>query len=123
EGAHAPLATCDSQRTVTGSDRRCRLDPPKTCGSGRSSDPWPLGRRSAEWRQEQLHCDAGRTSLTLCHADQSAEQTNRSCGCCLEPACSQTSRYAETLADLGPRTGDGQTQGLHSSYRRASLLL
>jgi hypothetical protein len=32
-------------------------------------------------------------------------------------------RYAEALADLGSRTGDGQTQGLHGSYRCAGLLL
>ena len=29
---------------------------------------------------------------------------------------SQTPGYAETLVDLGPWTGDGQTQGLHRSY-------
>jgi hypothetical protein len=36
-------------------------------------------------------------------------------GCCLESACSQAARYAETLADLGSRTGDGEAQGLYGS--------
>jgi hypothetical protein len=116
EAAHAPLATFQRAWTVTRADRRCYLDPRTTCGSGRPSDSWSLGRRSAERRQEQLYRDTGRTPFTLCHADQSTEQRNRSCGCCLEPACSQTPRYAETLADLGRRTGDGETQGLHGSY-------
>ena len=71
-----------------GSDRRCHLDPRKACGSGRPSDSWSLGRRSAERRQEQLHCDTGRTPFTLCHVDQGAEQRNGSRGCCLESACS-----------------------------------
>jgi hypothetical protein len=31
--------------------------------------------------------------------------------------------YAETLADVGPRTGDGETQGLYGSYGCAGLLL
>jgi hypothetical protein len=88
EAAHAPLAPCNGQRTVPGSDRRCHLDPRKACGSGRSSDSRSLGRRSAERCQEQLHCNPGRTSLALCHAAQGAEQRNRSCGCCLESACS-----------------------------------
>ena len=51
------------------------------------------------------------------------EQRNGSCSCCLEPACSQTPRHAETLADVGSRTGDGETQGLHGSYRCAGLFL
>src|ERR1700690_1760925 len=106
QAAHAPLATCNRQRTVPGADRRCRLDPRKAYGSGRSSDSWSLGRRSAERGQEQLYCDTGRTPFTLYHADQGAEQRNGSCGCCLEPACSQAPRYAETLADVGPRTED-----------------
>jgi IS30 family transposase len=38
-------------------------------------------------RQEQLHCNPGRTSFALCHAAQGAEQRNGSCGCCLESAC------------------------------------
>jgi DNA-binding CsgD family transcriptional regulator len=88
EAAHAPLAPCNGQRAVTESDRRCHIDPRKACGSGRSSDSWSLGRRPAERRQEQLHCDPGRTSFALCHADQGAEQRNGSCGCCLESACS-----------------------------------
>ena len=54
------------QRTVTRADRRCHLDPRKTCGSGRPSDSWPLGRRSAERCKEQLHCDAGGAAFTLC---------------------------------------------------------
>src|ERR1700743_6302 len=62
-------------------------------------------------------------TFTLCHADQGTEQRNRSCSCCLEPARSQTPHYAETLADLGPRAGDGETQGLHGSYRCAGLFL
>ena len=41
----------------------------KACGSGRPSDSWPLGRRSAGRWKEQLYCDAGRTPLTFCHAD------------------------------------------------------
>src|SRR5262249_43031860 len=58
-----------------------------------------------------------------CHADQGARQRNGSCGCCLESARSQTPGYAATFADLGPRTGDGQTQGLHGSYRCAGVFL
>ncbi len=111
------------QRAVTRSDRRCHIDPRKTCGSGRPSGSWSLGRRSAERRKEQLHRDTGRTPFTIRHADQSAEQRNRSCRCCLESARSQTPRYAETLADVGSRTGDGETQGLHGSYRCAGLFL
>jgi IS30 family transposase len=38
--------------------------------------------------------------------------------CRIESACSQTSSYAETLADLGSRTRDGQTQRLHGSDGR-----
>ena len=69
EAAHAPLASFQRAGTITGADRRCHLDPPKACGSGRPSDSWPLGRRSAGRWKEQLNCDAGRTPLTLCHAD------------------------------------------------------
>ena len=112
-----PLATCHRQRTVTGSDCRCHLDPRKA-GSGRSSSPWPLGRRSAEWRKEQLHGDPGRASFALCHADQSAQQRHRSCRCCIEPARSLASRYPATLANRGSRTGDGQAQGFHGSDGR-----
>src|SRR5579859_5973600 len=54
---------------------------------------------------------------------QRREQRNRSCGCCLESACSQTSRYAETLTDVGSRTGDGEAQRIHGSDRCAGLLL
>jgi hypothetical protein len=48
--------------------------PRTTCGGGRPSDSWSLGRRSADRRQEQLHCNSGRTPFALCHADQGAEQ-------------------------------------------------
>ena len=48
---------------------------------------------------------------------------NGSCGCCLEPACAQTPRYPATLADVGPRSEDGQTQGLYGSYGCAGVLL
>jgi Helix-turn-helix domain len=68
-------------------------------------------------------CDSGRTSFTLCHADQSAQQRNSSCSCGLEPARSQAPRYAETLVDLGPWTGDGETPGLYGSYGCAGVLL
>ena len=78
--------------TVSGQSRGQIVDAisirEKACGSGRSSDSWSLGRRSAERRQEQLHCNPGRTSFALCHAAQGAEQRNGSCGCCLESACS-----------------------------------
>ena len=66
-----------AQRTVTRTDRRCHLHPRKTCGSGRPSDSRPLGRRSAERCQEQLHCDAGGTPFALCHADQGAAAKTR----------------------------------------------
>ncbi len=46
-----------------------------------------------------------------------------SCRCCFESTCSQTPRYAETLADLGSRTRDGQAQGLYGSHGCAGLLL
>ena len=62
-------------------------------------------------------------SFTFSHAGQSAEQRNGSGGCCLEPACSQTPGYAETLADVGPRTGDGETQGLYGGDGCESLFL
>src|SRR5262249_13120339 len=39
-----------------GADRRRHFDPRTTCGSGRPSDPWSLGRRSAGRWKEQLHC-------------------------------------------------------------------
>ena len=87
EATHASLATCQSQRTVPRTDRRCHLDPGKTRGGGRPSDSWSLGRGSAERSQEQLHGHSGRTSFALCHADQSAEQGNGSCRCCPESAC------------------------------------
>ena len=38
---------CQCQRTVTRTDRRCRLPPRKTCGGRRPSDSRPLGRGSA----------------------------------------------------------------------------
>ncbi len=78
---------------------------------------------STKRRQEQLYRDAGRTPFTLRDADQGTEQRNRRCRCCLEPARSQATVYAETLADVGSRTGDGKTQGFHGSYRCAGLLL
>ena len=92
-------------------------------GSGRSSDPWPLGRRSAGRCKEQLHCDSGRTSFALCRADQSVRQRHGSCRCCLESARSQTSRYPATLTNMGSRTGDGQAQELHGGHERQGLLL
>ena len=70
--------------------------------------PESLGRRSAERLKKQLHSNARRASFTLCHADQGAEQRDGSCSGGFESACSQTPRYAETLADLGPRTGDAK---------------
>src|SRR6202522_829438 len=104
-------------------DRRCDFDPPKACGSGRPSPSWSLGRRSAGRWKEQLHCDSGGTSFALCHADQGAEQRNRSGGCGFNSACSQTPFFAKTFADLGSRTGDGQAQGVYGSHEGASLLL
>src|ERR1700743_714917 len=62
-------------------------------------------------------------TFTLCHPDQGTEQRNRNCSCCLEPARSHAPHYAETLADMGPWTGDGETQGIHGSYRCAGVLL
>ena len=123
EAAYAPLTTCQPQWTVPRSDCRCHLDPGKTRRSGRPSDTRSLGRRSAERCQEQLYCDSGRTSFTLCHADQSAQQRNSSCSCCLEPARSQAPDYTETLVDVGPWTGDGETPGLYGSYGCAGVLL
>jgi hypothetical protein len=111
------------QGTIPWPDRRCHLDPRKTCGSGRPSDSWSLGRRSAERCQEQLSCDTGRTPFTLCHADQGTQQRDGSCGCCFESTWAQTPRNAETLADVGPRTGDGETQGVYGSYGCAGVLL
>src|SRR5207249_7337856 len=51
EAAHASLAPFQRAWTCTGADRRCHLDPRTASGSGRPSDPWPLGRRSAGRRK------------------------------------------------------------------------
>jgi hypothetical protein len=64
-----------------------------------------------------------RTPFTLCPVDQSTQQRNGSRSSCFEPACSQAHRHAETLTHVGPWTGDGETQGLHGSYRCAGLFL
>ena len=119
----APLAALSYLQRLARSNRRCHLHQRKACRSGRPGNSWPLGRRSVERRQKQLHGNPGRTSFALCHADQGAQQRNGSGGCGLESACSQTPRYAATLTDLGPRTREGQTQGLHRSYGCAGLLL
>jgi len=65
----------------------------------------------------------GRAPFTLCHADQGTEQRNRSCRYRLKSTRSQTPRYAETLAHVGSRTGDGEAQGLYGGYRGAGLFL
>ena len=49
---------------------------------------WPLGRRSASRRKEQLHCNAGGAAFTLSHADQSAEQKHGGGGGGIEQTCS-----------------------------------
>jgi hypothetical protein len=94
---HAPLATRNRQRKGARSDGRRHLDPRKTCGSGRPSGSWSLGRRSAGRRQKQLQCDADRTPFTLRHADPGAQQRNGSCSHRVESACSQAPRHAKTL--------------------------
>ena len=111
--------------------RRSRHSANTDSHAGRSSMPSPSAKDQRKWKterflaigkaicwrwKEQLHCDAGGAPFTLCHADQSAEQRNGSCGCCLESACSQAPCYAETLADVGSRTGDGEAQGLYGGY-------
>src|SRR6202022_2171370 len=108
QALYAPLATCNGQRTVAGSNRRRPRDPRKSCGSGRSSGSRALGRRSAERGKEQLHRDLSRASFALCHAGQSAGQRHRSCRSSLEPACSKTAGKPAALADVGPRVGDGR---------------
>ena len=104
-------------------DHRRHLHPRTTCGSGRPSDSWSLGRGSAERWKEQLHGDTRRAAFSLSHADQSAGQRHRS-GCSgIEQTCSQTSGNSATLADVGSRTGDGQAQGVYRGHRCAGLLL
>src|SRR5262249_46237242 len=88
EAENAPLASFERAWTIPRPDRRCPLDSRKTGGRTRPSDSWPLGRRSAKWWKEQLHCDVSGAAFPLSHADQSAEQGNGSCRCCLESACS-----------------------------------
>ena len=45
--------------------RRRHLYPRTASRGGRPSDSWPLGRRSAGRRKEQLHCNAGGAAFTL----------------------------------------------------------
>ena len=101
----------------TWSDRRCHFHSRTTCGSRRPSDSWSLGRRSAERRKEQLHCDTRGAAFTFSHADQGAEQRHGSGRGGIEQTCSQTSGNPATLADVGSRTGDGQAQGVYGGHR------
>jgi len=85
---HASLAPFQRAWTFTRADRRCHLDPRTASGGGRPSDSWPLGRRSAGRRKEQLHCNAGRAAFTLCNADQGAEQRHGGGRSSIEQTCS-----------------------------------
>ena len=91
---------------------------------GNQNDTFHLAVRRAEGVISGDHlAPVVRTSFTLCHADQSAQQRNSNCSCGLEPARSQAPHYVETHVDLGPWTGDGQTPGHYGSYRCAGVLL
>src|ERR1700730_17927499 len=89
----------------------------------RKTEPWPLGRRSAGRRKEQLHCNAGRAAFTLSRADQGAEQRYGGGRGGVDQTPSETAGDLAPLADLGSRVGDGQAQGVYGSHECAGLLL
>jgi len=120
---HAPLATCNGQRTVPRTNRRCHLDPGKARGSGRPSDSRPLEGDLLSGAKNSYIATLVERHSRFAMLIQGSEQRHGSCRCRLKSACSQTPRYPATLADVGSRVGDGQTQNFHRGHECKGLLL
>ena len=82
-----------------------------------------IGRAICCAGQEQSRGHAGGASFALCMLVKVPSKDTDSGGGRLEPACAQTSGDVASLADLGPRTGDGQAQELYGGDGCAGLLL
>ena len=104
-------------------DRGCCLHPRKTCGSRRSCHSRTLGGRSVARGAQQSRSHSGGASFAFLHAGEGARQRHRHGGGRPEPARAPTPSDAASLANLGPRAGDGRAQKLHDGYGCAGLLL
>src|SRR5215467_13409475 len=105
------------------SDRGCCLHLRKTCGSQRSCHSRTLGGRSVARGAQQSRSHSGGTSFAFLHAGEGAGQRHRYGGGRPEPARAPTPSDAASLANLGPRAGDGRAQKLHDGYGCAGVLL
>src|SRR5215472_15180898 len=105
------------------SDRGCCLHLRKTCGSQRSCHSRTLGGRSVARGAQQSRSHSGGASFAFLHAGEGARQRHRYGGGRLEPARAPTPSDVASLANLGPRAGDGRAQKLHHGYGCAGLLL
>jgi hypothetical protein len=81
------------------------------------------GHWEGERLQEQSYRDLSGTSFAFYRARKGAQQRHGCCGRRAESTRSQTPRVTAALIDLGPGTGDGKTQDLHSGHECESLLL
>src|SRR5262249_8916693 len=121
--ADPSFAARQRSRTLPRPDRGCCLHPRKTCGSRRSCHSRTLGGRSVARGAQQSRSHSGGASFAFLHAGEGARQRHRYGGGRLEPARAPTPSDAASLANLGPRAGDGRAQKLHHGYGCAGLLL
>jgi Helix-turn-helix domain len=104
-------------------DCRCDLHSRTASRSRRSRRSRSLGRRSVARGRQQSRGHAGGASFALLHVGEDNRQGLVYGGGRSEPARGPTPGGIASLADLGPRTGDGPTQNLHDGDGYAGLLL
>src|SRR5580692_5346799 len=121
--AHPPLAALQCPRTLSRQDRRCDFHPRTAGGGRRSCRSWSLGGRSVARGRQQSRGHTGGASFALLHVGEDTGQGVVYGGGRSEPARGPTPGGVASLADLGPRTGDGPTQNLHDGDGYAGLLL
>src|SRR5690242_19891666 len=123
QAAHPPLAARQHSRALSRQDRRCDLHSRTAGGNRRSCRSRSLGRRSVARGRQQSRGHAGGASFALLHVGEVTGQGLVYGGGRSEPARGPTPGGIASLADLGPRTGDGPTQNLHDGDGYAGLLL
>src|ERR1700747_18659 len=121
--ADPPLAALQRSRTFARQDRRCDFYPRTASGSGRSRRSRSLGGRPIAWGSQHPRGYIGRAQIALLRAGESARQRHGYGSGRPDPARGPTPGGVASLADLGPRTGDGPTQNLHDGDGYAGLLL
>src|SRR4029077_6955277 len=118
-----PLAPFQCSRALARPSCRWDSHSRTASRSRRSRRSRSLGRRSVARGRQQSRGHAGGASFALLHVGEDTGQGLVYGGGRSEPARGPTPGGVASLADLGPRTGDGPTQNLHDGDGYAGLLL